>query len=112
MIKTLHFKLVIVLEYKNAKTFSLKDTLKIGLKNFLWLKKLKIQFYGHLLLVILVVKKLLEHFIKRNFKKQTNKNLGEKVNYISNGKEYNNSFNSWIDKEDVELNSLELNSIV
>ena len=87
MIKTLHFKLVIVLEYKNAKTFSLKDTLKIGLKNFLWLKKLKIQFYGHLLLVILMVKKLLEHFIKRNFKKQTNKSLGEKVNYISNGKD-------------------------
>ena len=50
--------------------------LQIGLKKFLWLKKLKIQFHGHMLLVILMVKKLLEHFMKKNCKKQSNKNLG------------------------------------
>ena len=40
--------------------------LKIGLKKFLLLKKLKTQFHGHMLLVILMVKKLLEHFMKKN----------------------------------------------
>ena len=34
----------------------------------LLLVKLKIQFHGHMLLIILLVKKLLEHFIKKNRK--------------------------------------------
>ena len=46
------------------KTFLLKDILQIGRKKFLWLKKLKILFHGHILLMISVVKKLLEHFMK------------------------------------------------
>ena len=45
------------------------------LKKFLLLKKLKIQFHGHMLLMILMVKKLLEHSMKMNCKKQSNKNL-------------------------------------
>ena len=32
--------------------------------------------YIHMLLMITMVKKLLKHFMKRNYKKQTNKNLG------------------------------------
>ena len=40
------------------------------------IKKLKIQFHGHMLLMILMVKKLLERFKKKNFKRQIKKNLG------------------------------------
>ena len=61
MIKVLNPKLVIMLEYQNKKTFLLKDILQIGLKKFLQLKKLKILFRGGMLLMILMVKKLLEH---------------------------------------------------
>ena len=48
---------------------------QIGLKKFLLLQKLKILFRGHMLLVILKVKKLLERFAKENCKKQIKKNL-------------------------------------
>ena len=51
------------------KTFLLKAMLQIGLKKFLSLKKLKIQFHGLILLMILMVKKLLEHFMKKNCKR-------------------------------------------
>ena len=44
-----------------------------GLK-FLWLRKLKILCYGPMLLMILIEKKLLEHFTKKNWKK--NKSRG------------------------------------
>ena len=40
------------------------------------IKKLKIQFHGHMLLMILMVKKLLERFKKKIFKRQIKKNLG------------------------------------
>ena len=33
------------------------------------IKKLKIQFHGRMLLMILMVKKLLEHFMKKNYKR-------------------------------------------
>ena len=56
------------------RNISLKDSLHIGLKKFLLLKKLKIQF--HMLLMISMAKKLLEHFIKKNYKRLINKNLG------------------------------------
>ena len=69
MIKILNLKLVIILQYQNTKTFLLKDILQIGLKTFSWLKKLKLLLLGH-------GKKLLKHFIKKNYKKQINKDLG------------------------------------
>ena len=47
MKKSLNLKSAIVSEFQNAKTFLLKDTLKIGRKKFLLLAKLKIQFRGH-----------------------------------------------------------------
>ena len=68
VIKMLNSKLVILLEYKNTKTFSQKGMFQIGLKKFLLLQKLKIMFGGHMLLVILTEKKLLEHFTKTNSK--------------------------------------------
>ena len=47
----------------------------IGPKKFLLLVKLKIQCHGHMLLVILMANKLLVHFMKKNYKLQSNKNL-------------------------------------
>ena len=64
-----------MLEYQNRKPFLLKDILQIGLKKFLLLKKLKIQFHGHMLLMILMVKKVLEHFMKKNCKTEIKKDL-------------------------------------
>ena len=42
------------------------------------IKKVKDTVSGHMLLVIWTVKKLLEHFTKKNRKKQTKKNLWKK----------------------------------
>ena len=56
--------------------FLLKDTHQTGLKKFLLLVKLKRQFHGHMLIMISMVKKLLEHFMKKNYKNLMNKNLG------------------------------------
>ena len=64
-----------MLEYQNIKLFLQKVTLQISLKKFLWLKRLKILCLGHMLLMILMEKKLLEHFTKTNCKKQIKKNL-------------------------------------
>ena len=69
----LNLKLVIMPEFQIIKTFLLKDTHNIGQK-FLLLVKLKIQFHGHTLLVIWMVKKLLEVFLKKNCKKLVKKN--------------------------------------
>ena len=49
--------------------FLLKAIHKIGLKKTLLLKNLKIQFHGHMLLMILMVKKLLKHFMRKNYKR-------------------------------------------
>ena len=49
-----------MLEYQNKKTFLLKNILQNGRKKFLWLKKLKILFHGHMLILISMVKKLLK----------------------------------------------------
>ena len=79
ILKVLTLKLVIYLEYQNTKTFLQKAMSQIGLKKFLWLKKLKILFHGHTLLVILKEKKLLERLGKRHFKKQIKEFRIEKV---------------------------------
>ena len=76
--KDLGLKLVILLEYQNIKIFLQKVTLQIGLKKFLWLKKLKILCRGHTLLVILKEKRLLERFMKKNYKRQIKKSLALK----------------------------------
>ena len=45
IVKILNLKFVIMLEYQNTKTFLLKDVLQIGLKKFLSLNMLKVQFH-------------------------------------------------------------------
>ena len=68
--KDLKYKMVIMSEYQNIKIFWQKITLKIVRKKFLWLKKLKILYCGHMLLMILIEKKLSERLTKINCKKQ------------------------------------------
>ena len=75
MIKIQNLKLVILLEYQNIKTFFQKVTLQISQKKFLRLKKLKILYRGHTFLMILKGKKLLERFMKTNYKKQIKTSL-------------------------------------
>ena len=54
---------------KYKKTF-VKVELQMSQKIFSWLKKLKILSLGHMLLVILTVKRFLGHFMKKNLKRQ------------------------------------------
>ena len=54
--------------------FLLKGICQIGQKKCLLLRKLKILYHGHMLLMILMVKKLLVHFMKMNCKAQVKKN--------------------------------------
>ena len=60
-------------EYQNIKTFLQKVTLQIRRKRFWGLKELKILLHRHVLLVILMVKKLLESFTKKNCRRQSNR---------------------------------------
>ena len=48
---------------------------QIGLKKFLWLKKLKILCRGHMLLVIPMKKKSLERFMKKKYIKYKSKTV-------------------------------------
>ena len=90
------------------KIFLLKDTYQIGLKKFLLLVKLKILFHGHILLMILMVKKIIGIFYEKELQK-TNQNKfrigkaikrkGDKL-YVKL-KRYNSLLNSWIDKKDL-----------
>ena len=79
---------------------------QIGLKKILWLEKLKILDREHILLDTLMVKKLLEHFTKVNWKKinqrefrkdKVIKRKGDKL-YVK-WKGCDNSYNSWIHKK-------------
>ena len=103
IIKNLKLKLVILLEYQNINIFLQKITLQIALKKLLWLKKLKTLSHGHMLLMILIKKKLLGNSTKKNCKIQFKKSLEKVIKrkddklYVK-WKEYNNSLNSWIDK--------------
>ena len=76
MTKILTLELNIKLEYQNTKTFFLKDMLQIGLIKLFWSKKVKVLFHGHMLLMISMMKKILERFMKKNYKKQIKKDLG------------------------------------
>ena len=109
--KILNLKLVIMLEYHNIKIFLQKVTLQIGLKKFLCLLKLKILCRGHILLVILTEKQLLELFTKKNTKNTNQKEFRvEKVIKRKSNKlyvklrGYDSSFTSWIDKKRHNIN--------
>ena len=96
-------------EFLSIKIFLQQDTCQIDLKKFLLLIKLKIQFNGHMLLMILMLKKLQEQTFYEKELQKTNqeefriekvlKRKGDKL-YVK-WKGYNNSFNSWIDKKDL-----------
>ena len=70
-----NINLTILLEHKNIKTILQKTMFPISLKKFLLLQKLKMQFCGHMLLVILKVTQMLKRFTKKNWKKQIEKCL-------------------------------------
>ena len=74
--KDRQFKIADHVRISKYKIVLLKDILQIGLKKFLLLKKIKRQYHGHMLLMILMLKKLFEHFIKKNCKNQNKNNLG------------------------------------
>ena len=65
MIKILNLKLVRISKYKNifAKGYNPDWSEEIFV-----IEKLKTQFHGRMLLMIYTVKKLLEHFMKKNCK--------------------------------------------
>ena len=65
-------------KYKDIFAKNIFDTCQIGLKKFLLFVKSKIQFHGHMLLMILIVKKSLEHFMKKNYRRIIKKNLEQK----------------------------------
>ena len=69
------FILVILSEYQNIKIFLQKGPLQIDLKKFSWFEKWKIFYPGLMLLIILMERKFLEHFTKKNCKKQIKKSL-------------------------------------
>ena len=58
-----------------------KNIFAKGVKKFLYLKKLQIHFHGHMLLMISMMKKLLEHFMKKNCKRLI-KNNSELKKYL------------------------------
>ena len=99
-IKILNSKLTILLVYQNIKIFLHKAIFQTGLKEFLWLKKLKTQCPGYMLLVVLKAKKFFERFIKKNWKNKSKsvynekliKRKGDKLYFKWKG--YNSFFNS------------------
>ena len=79
--KDLKFKFVDhVTIYHSTKIFLLKALLKIGLTKFLRLTKLKILYHGHMLLMILMVKKKLELFKKNHCKNKLKRTCNRKSN--------------------------------
>ena len=64
-----------MLECQNIKAFLQKAMFQIDLKKFLLLQNLKVLFRGQMLLLILMEKKLLECFTKKNCRKQIKKSL-------------------------------------
>ena len=61
-------------EFLNRRIFLLKGIHQIGQKKYSLLRKLKIQYHGHMLLMILMVKKLLVLFMEMNCKRLIKKN--------------------------------------
>ena len=64
---------VIISKYKNI--FA-KGYMPNWSEEIFIIKKLKILYHGHMLLMILMVNKLLVHFMKNDYRVQTSKNLG------------------------------------
>ena len=73
--KNLKFKIGDIVRISKYKVLLQKAIFQIGQKKFLWLKTLKTLFREHMILVILKVKKLLERFMKKNYKRQIKSSL-------------------------------------
>ena len=69
-----------MLKYQNTKTFLQRVTLQIGLKKPLRSRKWKVQYHGHTLSPISMVKRLLEHSMKKSCRWQAKKNSGLESN--------------------------------
>ena len=87
-----NLKLMVMLEYQNIKIFLQQAMFQIGLKKFMWLKKIKSLCGELMLLVILKVKKFLKRFTKKDCKKTNKKELRveklkkeKAINYMLNG---------------------------
>ena len=105
------FKIGDHVRISKCKTFLQKAMSQIGLKTFLLLQNLRIMFRGHILLGILKAKKLLENFTERNCKKTNQKESRVKKvikrkddKLYVKWKDYDNLFNSWIDKKRQSIN--------
>ena len=105
--KKTNLKLMLMLEFQDTKTFLLKDIIKTGQKKFLSVLKLRVK--NTLLVTTLMMNLLLEVFMKKNCKKLDKENLevenaikrkGDKL--CIKWKGYDKSFNSWINKKDLE----------
>ena len=88
------FKIGDTVRVSKYKNIFAKGYLQTGLKRFLWLKKLKILRPEHMLLLILMEKKLLECLTKKSCKRQIKKSLELKklsrekgINCMLNGKD-------------------------
>ena len=93
MKKILCLKLVILLEYQNIKIFLKKVTVQIGLKKFLWLKKVKNTVPWTCLINDLNGEEIVGTFYKKEFRiKKLIKRKCDKL-YVK-WKGYNNSLNS------------------
>ena len=99
--KDYKFKIGDIVRISKYKDIFAKYYTPIGQKKFLWLKKLKILCPGHMLLMILLGKNLLEPFTKKNCKKTNQKEFSiEKVvkgkgdKLYAKWERYNNLFNS------------------
>ena len=97
-----------MLEFQNIKTFLLKDMLQIGQKKFLLLVKLKTIPWTYVV-SDLNSGKIIESFYEKELQKASQeefriekvlKRKGDKL--CVKWKGYDNSFNSWIDKKDLE----------
>ena len=75
-----------VWEYQNIKIFLKKITLQIGWVGVFVIKIVKVLCSGHMLLIILTEKEMLEHFLKKNCKTKIKKNL-ELIKCILDGKD-------------------------
>ena len=67
------FKIGDAVRISNIKIFLQKSMFQFGQKRFLWLKKLKRLWRGHMLLVVLRANKFLENFTEKDWKRQIKK---------------------------------------
>ena len=111
MIKILKLKLVIMLEYEDTKTLFLKEILQIGLKKIFVIKEVQNtvswtyvinDFNGKEIIGTLYEKELQKTKIEKEKSFRIEEVIKRKRNklYVK-WKVYDNSFNSWIDKNDL-----------